>query len=113
MQTLLDVVCLGLSAAIGVDTALGRALLAISGVNIILTVLMIGENRRRRSLLLIAVLEVPGGLTLFVIFVDKTRATKEVSRFGRNVTGTDEILRGTYSTEERTDNTFAERTDNT
>ncbi|CAM9102892.1 unnamed protein product [Laminaria digitata] len=41
VQILLDVVCLGLSAAVGVDTLLGRALLALSGVNILLTVLMI------------------------------------------------------------------------
>lgn len=47
VQILLDVVCLGLSAAVGVDTLLGRALLALSGVNILLTVLMIGKCGKR------------------------------------------------------------------
>lgn len=48
MQILLDAVCLGLSAAVGVDTLLGRALIAVSVVNILLTVLMLGEYGRRR-----------------------------------------------------------------
>lgn len=43
IQILLDLVCLALSAAAGVDTLLGRGLLALSVVNILLTVLMIGK----------------------------------------------------------------------
>eukprot|EP00904_Undaria_pinnatifida_P012391 jgi/Undpi1/8282/HiC_scaffold_25.g10751.m1 len=41
IQILLDMVCLGLSAAVGLDTLLRRALLALSGLNILLTMLMI------------------------------------------------------------------------
>lgn len=43
LQILLDVVCLGLSAAVGGDALLGRALIALSGANILLTVLIIGK----------------------------------------------------------------------
>ena len=48
IQILLDMVCLGLSAAVGLDTLLRRALLALSGLNIFLTMLMIGESGNRR-----------------------------------------------------------------
>lgn len=49
IQILLDVVCLGLSAAVGVETLLGRALLVLSGLNIFVTVLMIGKREKRVS----------------------------------------------------------------
>lgn len=47
IQILLDVMCLGLSAAIRMDTLLDRALVALSGVNVLLTVLMIGKCGNR------------------------------------------------------------------
>lgn len=58
------------------DTLLSRALIAVSAANIILTVLMIGEDGRKRGFL--ATLAVSGGLTLF----------------GRNVAGTDGYPQG-------------------